>query len=61
MPPAQIGMSGFSLPQQAKVKMLGTETYLKWKKTDKGFIIDIPEKIRKSPPSKYVWVMKAAF
>jgi alpha-L-fucosidase len=61
MMPAQIGMSTYSLPQKAKVKMVGTEAYLKWKRTDKGFTIIIPEKIRKSPPSKYVWVMKATF
>jgi alpha-L-fucosidase len=59
--PSKIGMSAFSLPAGAKVKMAGTDTYLKWVKTDKGFIISIPEKIRKSPPSKYVWVMKATF
>jgi len=59
--PAQITMSSFSLPAGAKVKMLGTETSLKLAKTDKGFSIAIPEKIRKSPPSKYVWVVKATF
>ncbi|MCE5344797.1 MAG: alpha-L-fucosidase [Bacteroidales bacterium] len=59
--PAQIGMSAFSLPVGAKVKMVGTETSLKWKKTESGFVINIPEKIIKNPPSKYVWVMKATF
>jgi alpha-L-fucosidase len=57
--PAQISMSSFSLPAGAKVKMLGTNTSLKLAKTDKGFKIIIPEKIRKSPPSEYVWVVKA--
>jgi alpha-L-fucosidase len=56
--PAQIGMESFSLPPGARIRMLGTETSLKWKKTDKGFIITVPEKIRKSPPSEYVWVLK---
>jgi alpha-L-fucosidase len=59
--PAQIGMSTYSLPENAKIKMVGTEAYLKWKKTDKGFTITLPLKIRKSPPAKYVWVMKATF
>jgi alpha-L-fucosidase len=59
--PAQVSMSSFSLPAGAKVTMLGTDTSLKLAKTDKGFSINIPEKIRKSPPSKYVWVIKAAF
>jgi alpha-L-fucosidase len=59
--PSQIGMSAFSLPANAKVKMLGTETDLNWNKTEKGFSVAIPEKIRKSPPAKYVWVMKATY
>lgn len=59
--PAQIGMSAFSLPAGSKVKMPGTNSFLKLVKTGKGFNIIIPEKIRKSPPSKYVWVIKATF
>jgi hypothetical protein len=59
--PAQISMSSFSLPAGAKVKMLGTDTSLKLSKTEKGFSIAIPEKIRKSPPSNYVWVIRATY
>lgn len=59
--PEQIGMSSFSLPANAKISMVGTDTKLKWGKTEKGFMINIPEKIRKSPPSKYVWVLRADF
>ena len=59
--PMQIGMATFSLPSGAKVKILGTDTYLKWNENDNGFIVTIPDKIRKSPPSKYVWVLKATF
>jgi alpha-L-fucosidase len=61
MMPEQIGMSSYSLPAGAKITMLGTGTSLKLKKTEKGFLVAIPEKIRKSPPSKYVWVMKVTF
>lgn len=59
--PAQIGMSSFVLPERSTIKILGTTTSLKWKKTDNGFTINIPEKIRKAPLSKYVWVFKVAF
>jgi len=59
--PMQIGMATFSLPSGAKVKILGTDTYLKWSKNDNGFIVSIPDKIRISPPSKYVWVLKATY
>ena len=59
--PSKIEMSSFSLPAKAKLKMLGTDTFLKQEKREKGFSISIPEKIRKSPPSDYVWVIKATF
>jgi alpha-L-fucosidase len=59
--PSQIGMTTYSLPAGARVEMLGTGTSLKWQKTGNGFSITIPEKARKTPPSKYVWVMKATY
>jgi alpha-L-fucosidase len=59
--PSQIGMSTFSLPAGSKIEMAGSGTGLKWQKNGNGFIISIPESVRKSPPSKYVWVMKAVF
>jgi alpha-L-fucosidase len=57
--PSQIGMTSYSLPAGARVEMLGTGTSLKWQKNGNGFFITIPDKIRNSPLSKYVWVMKA--
>ena len=59
--PAQIDMKSFSLPAGAKVRMLGSDTNLKWKKEGNGFSVSLPEKLRKSPPAKYVWVLKATF
>jgi alpha-L-fucosidase len=59
--PAQIGMTKFSLPQGAKVSMVGTGTPLKWQKNGNGFTVSIPEKVRNAQVSKYVWVMKAVY
>ncbi len=56
--PSQIRMSTWSLQPGARVEMPGTGTTLKWQKNGNGFVIYIPEKIRKSPPSKHVWVFK---
>jgi alpha-L-fucosidase len=58
--PLRVGMNTFSLPVQAKVELMDGTT-LKWQKNGSGFVINIPEKIRMAPPSKYVWVMKAMF
>ena len=59
--PSQLGMTNFSLPKGAKVQLVGTGETLKWNNTGKGFSIVIPEKVRKSPPSKYVVVLKATY
>ena len=59
--PSLIEMKSFALPSGAKLCVNGTKTALKWKKEGSGFTIFIPEKIRKSPPSDYVWVIKATF
>jgi alpha-L-fucosidase len=59
--PSNIGMTGFALPAGSKIEMVGKGTSLKWRKSNGGFVIEIPERIKKSPPSKYVWVMKATY
>jgi alpha-L-fucosidase len=59
--PVQIEMTNYSLPANSKIKMLGTDTFLKLSKTGNGFTINIPDEIRKTPPSDYVWVIKASF
>jgi alpha-L-fucosidase len=59
--PSKIDMSAFSLPVNMKIRMLGTDTFLRMEKSDRGVTILIPESIRKNPPSEYVWVMKATF
>jgi alpha-L-fucosidase len=59
--PEQIGMTTFSLPSGSHVKMLGTETTLKWHKNGNGCIVSIPDKLRNSPPAKFVYVLKATY
>jgi alpha-L-fucosidase len=59
--PSRVGMTTFSLPSGAKLEMVGNGARLKWHKTGNGFEITIPEGIRRSPPSKYVWVIRATF
>lgn len=59
--PESISMKTFILPEKAKLQMPGTTTQLKWQKYGDGFLISIPDKIRKNPPSEYVWVIKVDF
>lgn len=59
--PSKIEMTSFNLPPESKIRMLGTDTYLKQSKTKMGFSVSIPDKIRIAPPTDYVWVLKATF
>ena len=59
--PLMAEMSSFTLPAGARVRMLGTNSNLRWEKKGNGFSVTIPEKIRNSPPSEYVWVLKATY
>lgn len=61
MMPATVSMSTFQLPEGSKITMPGKSNTLKWKKEGNGFTVYLPESIRKSPPSKYVWVLKVSF
>ncbi len=44
----------------AIVTILGYNKPLKWKLTDNGFTITIPESVKKNPPSDYVWTVKVS-
>ncbi len=58
--PAEININNAYKPEKtSKIKLLGTDTELKWEKTGKNsFKIFIPKNIRENPPAKYVWVFK---
>ena len=58
-PPSKIWMSQLSLPKTATARLLGTNKKLDWEEVGNGFIIHIPEEIRKrSLPTQHVWVIK---
>lgn len=58
--PKSITISIHPPKKESKVKLLGSEKNLTWKKHKKGFIIKIPKDIRKNPPCNYVWVFKVS-
>jgi len=57
-PPSKIWFSRLSPAMDATISMLGTKGNLKWERVDKGFIVDIPEEVRKNPPCQHAWVLK---
>lgn len=56
--PQEITITSITPKIGAKVQLLGSKKHLKWKKNEKGFTLYIPEKLRKNPPSNYVWTFK---
>lgn len=56
--PAQVKISSFQTEKHKKIFLVGSGKKLKWKQTKEGIIIEIPEKYRDNPPSKYAVVIK---
>jgi alpha-L-fucosidase len=56
-PPAQIRIIGVTPWSGARLRMIGSDSVLKWHAIDGGIVVDIPESIRKSPPSKFAWTI----
>ena len=50
-PPAKIWLNYLHPAPDANVTMLGVKAALKWEKVGKGFVVEIPESVRKNPPS----------
>ncbi len=59
--PASVTMNGLTLPQGSVVTVTGTKTKCSWLNGTDSFTVNIPSKVRKNPPSDYVWVMKIEF
>lgn len=58
-PPSKIQITSFQpASSKTKIKMLGSNKKLKWRKTDKGFEVDIPESLLKNLPCKHGWTLK---
>jgi alpha-L-fucosidase len=56
--PKKLSFTKFSPSADAKIELLGSKQKLNWRTSDNGFEIEIPESIRKSPPSEYAFTFK---
>jgi alpha-L-fucosidase len=56
--PESIRMETIDIPKGAVVEMLGKKGKLKWKQEKGGFVIKLPQTIRKDPPSDLAWSLK---
>ncbi|WP_044117743.1 alpha-L-fucosidase [Alkaliflexus imshenetskii] len=58
--PSQIFIETHQPAAGAEVKLLGSDMPLSWKAKGNGFVVDIPSRLRRTPPSKYAWVVKVS-
>ena len=57
-PPSKIWMTHYQPEKNAQIMMLGSKMQLEWEAVGKGFVVNIPELLRKNAPCKYSWVLK---
>ncbi len=56
--PARISIKSMQPVPGTKVTILGSKTSLRWQKEGTGFVVTIPENLRKNKPCDYAWVIK---
>ena len=53
--PAEVVVEGVIPAPGARITMLGASGTLSWRKTDNGFRISVPARLRNNPPGKEAW------
>jgi beta-glucosidase len=56
--PASVSMSGLRPAAGSTVSLLGSDAELRWKVTDGGFVVEVPEDVRDDPPGDFAWVFR---
>jgi alpha-L-fucosidase len=58
--PGKVAIQSMQPAKGAKVTLLGSKVSLKWKAEGKGFIVSIPESLRKNKPCDYAWTIRVS-
>jgi alpha-L-fucosidase len=58
--PSKMVISALQPAPGAKVSLLGSKVSLKWEKKGSGFVVSIPESLRKHKPCNYAWTIKVS-
>lgn len=56
-PPMSVAITSFVPKKGSRIRMLGVDANLMWEKKGKGFVVRIPESIRRKPPVRWAWVI----
>lgn len=57
-PPANLLISGITLPKGSEIVMLGYDKRLKWQQEGNEVSISVPEAIRRQPPCRFAWAFR---
>jgi alpha-L-fucosidase len=58
--PSKMVISALQPAPGAKVSLLGSKVSLEWEKKGSGFVVSIPESLRKHKPCNYAWTIKVS-
>ena len=58
--PDKIAIKSLQPAKGAKVTLLGSKVTLRWKAVGEGFVVSIPESLRKNRPCEYAWTIKVS-
>jgi alpha-L-fucosidase len=56
--PRYLSMTGLQPADGATVSLLGADGTLGWEPAGSGFVAEVPERLRATPPCEYAWVFK---
>ena len=56
--PKYIQIDAFTSKEDCSISLLGSDEKINWEKNGKGIHIEIPKKVRDSPPGEHAWVLK---
>jgi alpha-L-fucosidase len=57
-PPAEIRISSIRPKSDTELSLLGVDDKIRWERAEKGFIVLIPDSVRRNPPCLYAWTLK---
>jgi len=57
-PPATITLPNLNSADGARIRMLGVDADLSYKKSDNGLVVAIPQNVQNQPPCHYAWTLK---
>jgi alpha-L-fucosidase len=58
LPPSSISLTGIVPAADASIKLLGSDTPLKWRRSATGSMIDIPNEVRTKAGGGYAWTVR---